>query len=495
MKLGRDLAAGIGASFWSMAVALAAVPVFIAYLGVEAYGLIGFSTALQSFLMLLDLGLAPTISREVARASVSGRMAEVRNLIRSMAWIYWAVAAVIAAALVALAPFVARDWLNPGVLSPATLSSALTLMGLQIAFRWPSGLYLSALMGAHRLVLASAVSAAYFTVANLGAIVVLAFWEASIEAFFLWQAIAGLGYTFALQRTAWNAVGGSQSARLDKKELKRIWRFSAKMSGVALVSIVITQLDKIILSKVISLESFGHYMLAVLAVSILYRVTTPLFNTIYPRFSALIANHREAELGEVYRITSNLFAIFWFPGIMMMAVCSHPLLLLWTGDAAIASRAAPLLTLLALGTGLHGTMFFPYALQLAYGETRLTLNIHLLLLAVQLPLIVVLALRYGVRGGAVAWLILYVVYVTVATPMTHRRLLPGLGRKWLFTDLGRPFLATVPFGVAGILTLPWLTYSPIRQVIAGAGLLLLAMLTSFLLSPHKPAQIKAVLAS
>ncbi|WBE25080.1 oligosaccharide flippase family protein [Denitrificimonas caeni] len=43
------------------------LPLYIKYMGAEAYGLVGFFTMLQACFALLDLGLTPTIARETAR--------------------------------------------------------------------------------------------------------------------------------------------------------------------------------------------------------------------------------------------------------------------------------------------------------------------------------------------------------------------------------------------------------------------------------------------
>jgi len=46
---------------------LAFVPLYIKYLGIEAYGLIGVFAILQAWLRLLDMGMKPAINREMAR--------------------------------------------------------------------------------------------------------------------------------------------------------------------------------------------------------------------------------------------------------------------------------------------------------------------------------------------------------------------------------------------------------------------------------------------
>ncbi len=42
---------------------LAFIPLYIKFLGIEAYGIIGFFTTLQAMFTLLDLGLGYTLNR------------------------------------------------------------------------------------------------------------------------------------------------------------------------------------------------------------------------------------------------------------------------------------------------------------------------------------------------------------------------------------------------------------------------------------------------
>lgn len=67
MRLGLNVFAGLAGSAWTALVTLAVVPFYLRYLGVEAYGLIGFFVTLQVMLQLLDGGLAAATNREVTR--------------------------------------------------------------------------------------------------------------------------------------------------------------------------------------------------------------------------------------------------------------------------------------------------------------------------------------------------------------------------------------------------------------------------------------------
>ena len=141
MTLKRNLLAGLGNSAWSALVGLAAMPFYLKYLGIEAYGLIGFFVTTQAVLSLLDMGMAPTINREVARCSATGNLNEAGKLLHTLAVVYWIMAGLIALVILALAPLIAGYWLQSKQLLPETISHAVMLMGLVLACRWPIGLY------------------------------------------------------------------------------------------------------------------------------------------------------------------------------------------------------------------------------------------------------------------------------------------------------------------------------------------------------------------
>lgn len=446
MTLGRNLLAGLANSGWSALVGFAVVPFYLKYLGMEAYGLIGFFMTAQVMFQLLDMGMAPTMNREVARCSASGQLRDAGRLLHTLAVIYWCVAIVIGLVVVLLAPVIATHWLKSKDLSNQSVVNALMLMGLVVASRWPIGLYQGALIGAQRMTISSAVNMFMVALGSVGTVLILAFVSPTIEAFFAWQAFVGLVYAVTLRRVTWRVIGTSEANRFDTAELKRIWRFTAGMSAIGLTGLVFSQLDKVILSKVLALEDFGHYMLASVVVSGLYILITPVFNLIYPRFSASVAKGDLDELKKQYRLGTRLLASVLFPAAMLLAVFAQDIVYVWTGNLQVAISTAPVIALLASGSALHGVMHFPYALQLAYGATRLSLTIYLALIVVMLPLLAFLPLKFGTVGGGAAWLAVLIFYMLFGTWYMHRRLLTGLAISWLGREVGIALLLSVTVG-------------------------------------------------
>lgn len=446
MTMGRNLAAGIASSIWAALVGLAVIPFYIRYLGVEGYGLIGFLATALAVAQVLDLGLAATVNREVARGTESGDLSEARTLLHTVAALYWMVAGFIAMAMALLSPFIAMHWLRADGSTTSYLGDVVMLMGLMIACRWPGQLYQGALMGIRRIVSSSVLNIVTVTLGSGGAVFILAFVSPSVPAFLLWQSVVGVAYTLAARRASWRIIG-RDNAGYDWRHLERIWRFSAGLTGIAISGIVLGQLDKLVLSKMLGLPEYGQYMLAVAVAGTLYLLSAPFFNAVYPRFSGLVNSGDTERLADIYRLSTRLLGTMIFPIAMLFCVFPEELIHAWTGDPELASRVAPLLPILAIGTALHGIMHIPYALQLAYGMTRLPLMITAILLILSVPLTVALVMAHGAIGGAVSWLALHALYLVLGCSMTHRSLLKGLGMKWLALDVGVPFAASALVGL------------------------------------------------
>lgn len=448
MRAGKNLLMGMAGSIWNALLNLAVVPIYLRYLGVDAYGLVGVLVTLQFLFQILDLGIAPTVNREVARGTALGNLATARTLVHSLAFVYWGTALFIAIIVSALSGLLSEYWVHSDKLPPSTIRLALMLMGAVIAGRWPVGLYLAAVSGAHRLASGSLVTMLYSTVNALGAIAILAFVSKTIQALFIWQALTAILYAIGMRWLAWRVLGGTGTTSFEVASLRRIWRFSAGMFAVTVAGALFTQIDKMILSRMLGLADFGIYTLAGTIAGALGLFTTPVFNVIYPNFAALVAAGQPEKLRRNYRIASRMTSAVLFSTAIVLAVLSKNVIALWTGNPAIAAKAAPIVSLLVFGTALNGVLTVTHALQLAYGMTKLPLVINAVLLVVAMPAIISLVYFYAGPGGAAAWLFLNVLYGILSLLLTHLTILKTFNAMLAFWDIVAPALVASAAGVA-----------------------------------------------
>lgn len=432
---------------------LAFIPVYIKYLGMEAYGLIGVFAIMQAWFTLVDMGMTPTLNREMARFSAGAHTAEsIRDLVRSLEVLCMGVAAIAALSVWLGSSWLAADWLQAERMTATEVAHAVTLMGLVASLRIVEGLYRGAILGQQRQVWLNAVGAAFATLRWAGAVAVLAWVSSSITAFFLWQGTISLATLAVFAMSVYRALPPSQRPpRFSRKEVRKVGRFAAGMMATTVLSLLLTQIDKILLSRLIRLEEFGYYTLAATVAGALYQLIGPITQAFYPRLTELATQGDSEGLVKTYHRGAQLVSVCVFPVALVMVLFGERLLKLWTGDDALASSVSPLLTLLALGTLLNSMMHMPYMLQLANGWSGFAARVNVIAVVVLVPSLLWIVPRYGAIGAAWVWVVLNVTYVLIAIHFMHRRLIPNEKWRWYGRDLGLPLFATLATALIGSL--------------------------------------------
>ncbi len=469
----RNIIANAAGSGWALLVSLAAVPLYIRFLGIEAYGLIGFFLSLTAIFSLLDLGLRTTLNRKLAQLSVQpGTEQEMRDLLRTLEIIYWTIGIAIGVSVVLMAPLAAAYWIKPQQLSMEAVARALTMIGIVIACQWPLALYSGGMMGLQKQVTLNIIASSFATARSLGAVLVL--WQVAptLEVLFAWFIVMSLTETLLTGYLLWSRLPAAPvRAAFSKRQLAELWRFAVGVTGISVLSIILTQLDKVILSAVLSLEAFGYYTLAWRVAAALYSLSSPINTAFFPRFSQLAVEGNKRELARLYHRGCQLTSSVLLPVAVVLALYAQDFLYLWTANGLIAANSGAVLSLLALGTALNGLMGLPAVLQFAHGWTRMVFWFNAAAVALLAPMIYLMAMHYGGVGAAWAWLALNAAYIVFMLPIMHRRLLSGELRSWFLVDTGLPLVAAL--AVAGLWKLIVMTpagYSAMLFNLAGVSL-------------------------
>nr|WP_063573926.1 oligosaccharide flippase family protein [Luteibacter rhizovicinus] len=447
MGLRRNIVANYVGAGWNALMNVAFVSAYIHHLGPAGYGLIGVFTLLLGLMALLDLGMAPTVSRELARlGALEPKGAAARMLLRGAELVATVLGIVVAIVIVVASPWLASHWLDTRGLRQDDVTFALRVMGLLVGLRILENVYRSALIGLQRQVVLNAILAVSGTLRNGGAFVVVAWIAPDVRAFFLWQLATGAATVVAFGVAVY--LGLSENVRPQRfsfAPLRATWRFAAGTMVVASLSIVLGNLDKILLTRLLPLDAFGYYALAVVVAQAPLGLITPVAQAFYPRFTQLHASHDE-RLAVLYHTASQGVSVLIGTATAFLVLLGRPVLQLWLHDPVTVDRVVGLVAVLATGSMLNGIMTLPYFLQLAAGWTRLTIRVNLVAVCLVVPALALLVPVYGGMAAAWIWLCLNAGYVLVAVPLMHRRLLRGELGHWYLNDVLPPVLAATVVG-------------------------------------------------
>lgn len=444
MSLRREVVANYASQFYVTAAGIVVVPIYLRYLGAEAYGLVGVFALLQAWFQMLDMGLSPTLAREVARFR-GGQIdaLELCTTLRALEIVFLGIAGLGTISMVVGSDWIATQWLRAQQLPEGLVSSCLTLMSLAVPLRWMSGLYRGAVNGFERQVWLAGFNSVIATLRFPGAIAAMTIFGSNPLIFFAYQlalALVEVGLLVGMSYRLLPAAPG-RTRRLSWESLGRLGQFSGAVAITGMIWICITQFDRLLLSRYLPLTDFGYFTLAVTVANAVMLLSAPMAQILMPRLARLHAQGDTAQMLAIYRRATRVVAALVSSAGLFLATFSERLLWVWTGDAHAAHAAAPVLALYAVGNACVAMAAFAYYLQFGFGTLRMHLIGNIGLALVMLPCIWWAAGNYGAVAVGTVWLAAMVTYLVLWVGITHRKLVPGLHAAWFLWDVLPPFVA------------------------------------------------------
>ena len=479
LSIKQNLVANYASQLYVMGIGVIMAPVYLSYMGQEAYGLIGFFIVMGAWFQLLDIGLTPTLVRETARfrgGAIS--VNTLRSLLRALEIFFGIVSVTGGAAIVLLSRLIATDWLKVQHLPIEDVAQAIVLMGLAIPLRWIAGLYRSVVNGFEQQVWLGGYNIAIATLRFIGVLGIFKILGATPENFFAYQLVLAAIELAGLALMTYRLVRRGSAARekFSWAPFRNNLAFSLTIAFTATVWLALLQTDRMVLSKTLTLSAYGVFSIAIVAAATVSALNGALGQAILPRLTKFVAENDGAGMANLYRNATQLACVIAAPAVATLAFFANPVLTSWTGKLAIAHQAAPILSLYAIGNGLAWLSSFPYYLQYAKGNLRLHLIGNTIQLLFLVPLIFFAAEHYGPVGTGAVWALSNGIFFLIYAPIVHARFFPGNHWKWLWGDI---LTIVAPVAVtAGLLSYflswpsgRWLIFSQVGAV----GLLLLAI--------------------
>ncbi len=446
MSLKKNIIANYFGQGWNALIGIIFVPVYIKYLGIEAYGLIGVFAMLQTLLTLLDMGMTPTLSREMARFIGGAHTPQsIRDLLRTLEVITCIAVALIIIGIWLSSNIIVTHWLKIDKLPFEVVVRALNIMGVIIALRFFENIYRSSLVGLQRQVIFNGINCVLQTTRAVGAIGALAFVSSTIDVFFVWQGVISLVTVIFFRYFTYNSIPKSvRHSRFSIESVRSVWHYAAGMMMITLLSLLLTQVDKLLLSKLLTLTEYGYYTLAVTVAGAIYMILGPIGQAFQPKLCELYASGNMKELATTYHKGAQLVTVTVGSAAVILIFFAHPILNVWTRDLELSARSYRLLQLIALGNFLNALCWIPYFTQLAYGWTGLAVKVNIVAVCFIVPAILWVTPRYGAEGAAMVWVALNTGYVLISIHLAFRRILkPQEKWEWYKKDIVFPILPAV----------------------------------------------------
>jgi O-antigen/teichoic acid export membrane protein len=418
---------------------VAVMPIYLRHLGVDGFGLIGFFATLAGVAFIFDMGLTPAITRELASASVTEEKNNSRTILRTLETIYFSFAILCFIPIFFSVPFLATYWLKIQNLSISVVEQSLQLMVVQLFFQLPVSFYTGAFIGLQRQPLLNIINTSMISIRLVGVIPFIIIKEGSVLVFFGWQALITFIHLLVIFFFLRYIIPNGKS-KFDISVFYKVKKYAYDMLGVTIVSLILTNLDKIVLSYLLSLEEFGFYMLAWSIASILVRPAGIVMNVWLPKMVQQFTLNDTLSLSKTYLSGSRLVACLVIPFSAMLVFFPSEFLLLYLGENNYPDSLSYVLAMLSIGSACNALMHIPYALTLAASWPKFALYQNIIACFILLPLAIFSVIIYGFVAGGVSWLLINLGCILFSVYAIHKKILMGTAKNWYIKTLFPDFI-------------------------------------------------------
>jgi len=380
--------------------AVAAVPVLVANLGPERFGLLALAWAIVGMATTLDLGIGRAVTKIVASwAREDPRVGAVLHT----AVIVTALSGLLVMGLLLVAA--ALGWpasLPVSHVPRDEIISATALIALALPAQAMTATYRGLNEARLQFAGVNALRAAQGVVSFVGPAVVSMF-TSRLEALIV-LLVLGRWLGLVISRTlARQCLSGREreGARFSSGEARALFAFGGWVTLSSLMSPLFLQADRFLIGALVSMGAVTAYVLPYELVVQALVVVGAFSSVFFPNLSALLARPEGAWRAYFWRWSLRL-GLGMALGLSVVALALPQLLHLWLGDE-VPAESVTVGRVLCLGVFMNavGSMFF--ALLHARGRPDLTAKAHMIELPVFLALLYLAVVEHGIEGAAWAW--------------------------------------------------------------------------------------------
>jgi len=433
-------------------------------LGEDALGIIYFTAMMNAVLCaVLEMGICSTTVREVS-AHFESDPNYIQDLIRTFSLFYWGIYVLLGVVIFFLAPILIGKWINLKTMDSATAIYVLRILGIASLVALPKSFYVSLFRGLQRMEFNNFIDVTTSALQQFGTILILAFGGNLFHVVYWFTACYGLRILTFLAVSAHffslRALVPSYSSAVAKRNL----RFASRMASISIIASIHTQVDKIIISKLMSIGTVGYYGVAYGTASKGGLLTGAISQAVYPSFSALFKAGDRNGLITQYRKLQDLLCFGIVPIFAAIPFALLPLFSYMINEETAKLLLLPT-TLLCVGFYMNGTLNIPYVFSLAVGKPGITARMNFYALFIVLPVTGLLIYFLGLTGAGLSWVFYHIFAYSYAVPRICCECLGISPWKWYLHVLGIFFVVSLSYGVAWI----------ILELIGSHSILLLAI--------------------
>ncbi len=402
-KISKNALFNLLGSAFTMLVTFAAMPFIVHRLGASSFGVLTLALTIAGYFTILDMGLGTAIIKYLSeKKNDSNKGLEENSLIGTALLLNLAAGAAGAACLFIAAPVIVSIFrLDSQNLTDAT--AALRICSLMFFINMSSAVFSAIPQAKQRFDLLSAIRTSAYIIQTLG-IVLLLHYGYSLSSV-AWCYVASSTFSmivFLLVARTLMRGKTSFTPLFDQASFRILLSFGCYSTIAKLSSILLNNVDKLIIGLFLGVERVSYYAAPFLLTSWIYRISIIVAPVTMPAASELMSLGDKQRLKMLSIRGTKYLLMCSIPPAVFLAAAPELTLNLWMGPEFALHGSAAMIPLVA-GVFLQGIIAVQSMILVGAGKIKLMSNATMIGGIVSVALCIMLTKPLGIAGAAAAY--------------------------------------------------------------------------------------------
>jgi len=332
-RIAKNSIFNIVRTFLTVPVTLLLTPYIITHLGKQEFGIWALVGVVSSYAQLSDFGITESLIKFMAEYEARKDTRRLNQLVNTSFVVYLVMSVLCGSLFISILPYVTDRILSIPPQLQAKANYVFTIAIILFFANMVMGVFGSLIIGFQRMGYSSLIGLVSTIITACGTFVFIS----------RGYGLAGLIYNNALV-TLFVIISNVFAAKrlfpqlsldpynyFSREILKKIFSFSWKVQVSNLTQLMVYQLDRVLLSHYVGLESVSYYEVANRIATQARGFITSIFSPMTPAASALQANEHTDKIAGLYRRSFKYMTIAAVPFMTLLIALAHPFMRTWLG--------------------------------------------------------------------------------------------------------------------------------------------------------------------
>jgi O-antigen/teichoic acid export membrane protein len=382
-------------------VGIASIPFLIKGMGTDRFGVLNIAWMLIGYFSLFDMGLGRALTQLVAEKIGKGEQDDIPAIFWTSSLLMLVLGLIGAALIASLSPLLIYRVLKIPLMLQQEMLHSVWVLSVAIPFVILTTAFIGFLSAYQRFDIINTIRLPMAIAMFASPLLVLQFSNSLIYIFavlLLMRVIAfGAHYIYCVRLEPRLKEG----IHFNSKLIKPLLRFGGWMTVSNILSPVLMYFDRFFIGAMISLSAVAYYTTPYEFVTRILVLPMALVSVIFPAFAETYIQNKKHAV-RLYAQSVKYIVLCMFPVIVAVVLFAQDGMTVWLGNE-FAAQSYRALQWLAIGVFFNSLAFVPFAFLQGIGKPDITSKLHLMEVAIYVPVLMLLIKNFGIDGAAMAW--------------------------------------------------------------------------------------------